>query len=207
MRETQLEKYLEQAEEVYDGLVQTRRSLGTMLAETIRKGKDLKEFKRHLRDLPQLIWQADLRRTELKLALFEQQEREGEDEYRRAAEEAKKAAQSHEQARKAYIKAQKAARHAGLEARRLVELRDKEAKHLQELRQVPEDAQRYQGEHQRGEQGGEREEMRGEGQGAQKQPQQGEEPAHEPSEAHDGDVRATSGASIARGEANRRSAR
>jgi len=170
MRESQLEKELEQAEEVYDGLVQTRRSLGTMLAETIRKGKDLKEFGRHLRDLPQLIWQADLRRTELKHELLDRRARQAEDEYRRAAEEVSKAARTLEQARRAYIKAKETAKRSGLETRRLAELRDKEAKHLQEFRRVPQDAQCYQGEHQRGEQ----EEMRGGGQGAQKHWQRGE---------------------------------
>jgi hypothetical protein len=189
MRESQLEAELEQAEEVYDGLIQTRRSLGTILAETIRKGKDLEEFKRHLRDLPLLIQQADLRRTELRHELLDRRARRAEDDYRRAAEEAERAAQLHEQARKAHIKAQKAARHAGLGARRLVELRDKEAEHLQELRWASEDVQRYQGDHQREE--------------------QSEVGAHSPSqEAHDGDVRATSGASIAGGEdADRRSAK
>ena len=189
MRESQLEAELEQAEEVYDGLIQTRRSLGTMLAETIRKGKDLEEFKRLLRDLPLLIQQADLRRTELRHQLFERRAKRAEDEYRRAAGEAERAAQLHEQARKAHIKAQKAGRHAGLKASRLVELRDKEAEHLQELRWASEDAQRHQEDHQREE--------------------QGEVGAHNPSqEAYDGDVRATSGASIAGGEdANRRSAK
>jgi hypothetical protein len=206
MRESRLENELAQAEEVYDDLLQTRRSLGTMLAETIREGRDLEEFKCHLRDLSQLIWQTDLRRTELRHQLLDRRARQAEDEYRRAAKEAEKAARSHEQARKAYIKAQKAARRSGLEARRLAEVCDKEAEQLQDLLRVPEDAQRYQGEHQRGEQGREREEMRGGDHGAQKQRQQGEERAHEPSQAHDGHVGATSAASIAGEDANRRSA-
>ena len=206
MRESRLENELAQAEGVYDDLIQTRRSLGTMLAETIRKGRDLEEFKCHLRDLPQLIWQTDLRRTELRHELLNRRARQAEDEYRRAAEEAEKAARSHEQARKAYIKAQKAARHSGLEARRLVGVYDKVAEQLQELLRVPENAQRYQGEHQRGEQGRAREEMRGGDHGAQKQRQQGEERAYDPSQAHDGDVRATSGASIAGEDAKGRSA-
>ena len=206
MRESRLENELAQAEEVYDDLLQTRRSLGTMLAETIREGRDLEEFKCHLRDLSQLIWQTDLRRTELRHQLLDRRARQAEDEYRRAAKEAEKAARSHEQARKAYIKAQKAARRSGLEARRLAEVCDKEAEQLQDLLRAPEDAQRYQGEHQRGKQGREREEMRGGDHGAQKQRQQGEERAHDPSQAHDGDVRATSGASIAGEDANRRSA-
>jgi hypothetical protein len=206
MRESRLENELAQAEEVYDDLLQTRRSLGTMLAETIREGRDLEEFKCHLRDLSRLIWQTDLRRTELRHQLLDRRARQAEDEYRRAAKEAEKAARSHEQARKAYIKAQKAARRSGLEARRLAEVCDKEAEQLQDLLRVPEDAQRYQGEHQRGEQGREREEMRGGDHGAQKQRQQGEERAHDPSQAHDGHVGATSAASIAGEDANRRSA-
>jgi hypothetical protein len=206
MRESRLENELAQAEEVYDDLLQTRRSLGTMLAETIREGRDLEEFKCHLRDLSQLIWQTDLRRTELRHQLLDRRARQAEDEYRRAAKEAEKATRSHEQARKACIKAQKAARRSGLEARRLAEVCDKEAEQLQDLLRVPEDAQRYQGEHQRGKQGREREEMRGGDHGAQKQRQQGEERAHDPSQAHDGHVGATSAASIAGEDANRRSA-
>jgi hypothetical protein len=206
MRESRLENELAQAEEVYDHLIQTRRSLGTMLAETIRKGRDLEEFKCHRQDLSQLIWQTDLTRTELRHQLLDRRARQAEDEYRRATEEAEKAARSHEQAREAFIKAQNAARRSGLEARRLAEVCDKEAEQLQELLRVPEDAQRYQLKHQRGEQGREREEMRGGDPGAQKQRQQGEERAHDPSQAHDGHVGAISGASVAEEDANRGSA-
>ena len=207
MRESRLENELAQAEGAYDDLLQIRRSLGTMLAETIRKGewRDLEEFKYHRRDLSQLIWQTDLTRTELRHQLLDRQARQAEDEYRRAAEEAEKAARSHEQARKAFIKAQNAARRSGLEARRLAEVCDKEAEQLQELLRVPEDAQRYQGEHQREGQGMKREEMPGGDHGVQKQRQQGEERAHDPSQAHDGHLGATSGASIAGEDANRRS--
>ena len=96
MRESRLENELAQAEEVYDHLIQTRRSLGTMLAETIRKGngRDLEEFKFHRRDLSQLIWQTDLTRTELRYQLLERRARQAEDEYRRATEESEKAARS-----------------------------------------------------------------------------------------------------------------
>jgi hypothetical protein len=205
MRESRLEEELEQAEEIYDGLVQTRRSLGTMLAETIRRGKDLEEFGRHLRDVPLLIQQADLRRTELRHELLDRRARWAEDEYRRAAEEASKAARVLEQARRAYLKAEDTAKLSGLEARRLAEQRDNEAEHLQELLQVPEDAQGYKGDHQREEQGGKAEEMREGGHGAQDQRQQGERPTHDPSKAQDGDVRATSRAGIAGDDANRRS--
>ena len=208
MRESRLENELAQAEEVYDDLIQVRRSLGTMLAETIRKGRgrDLEEFKYHRRDLSQLIWQTDLTRTELRHQLLDRLARQAEEKYRRAAEEAEKAARSHEQARKAYIKAQKAARRSRLEARRLAEVCDKAGEQLQELLRAPEDPQRYQLKHQRGEQGKEREEMRGGDYRAQKQRQQSEEPAHDPSQAHDGHVGATSGASTAGEDANRRSA-
>jgi hypothetical protein len=208
MRESRLKNELAQAEEVYDDLIRIRRSLGTMLVETIRKGKgrDLEEFKCHRRDLSQLIWQTDLTRTELRHRLLDKRARQAEDEYRRATEEAEKAARSHEQARKTYIKAQEAAMRSGLEARRLAEVCDKEAEQLQELLRVPEGAQRYQLKHQREEQGREREEMSGGDRGAQKQRQQSEERAHDPSQAHDGHVGATSGASTAGEDANRRSA-
>jgi hypothetical protein len=209
MRESRLRNELVQAEEVYDDLIQTRRSLGTMLAEAIRKGKgrDIEEFKCRRRDLSQLIWQMDLTRTELRYQLLDRRARQAEDEYRRATEEAEKAARSHEQARKAHIKAQMAARRSGLEARRLAEVCDREAEQLQELLRVPEYAQRYQVKYQRGEQGKEPEEMSGGDHGAQKQRQQGEEWAHNPSLAHDdGHVGVTSGASLAGEDANRRSA-
>ena len=167
MKDSELKASLERAEAAYEDLVRTRASLGTMLAETIRRGKDLEEFKRLRRDLPQLIWQADLRMTELRHELLDRRARRAEDEYRRAAEEVSKASRALEQTRRAYIKVEETAKRLGPETRQLAELRDKEAKHLQELRWAPEDAQRYQGEHQRGEQGGEREEMSVGGQGVQ----------------------------------------
>jgi hypothetical protein len=140
MRESQLEEELKRAEDVYEGLVQAQRSLGSMLAEVIRKGRDLKEFEEHLRALPHLSRQADLRRTELKFALLDLQAKKAEREYQEAAEEAGKAAQSLEQARIAYAKADKSARRSGPEARRLAQLRDKEAGHLKELRRAQEEA-------------------------------------------------------------------
>ena len=175
MRESQLEEDLKRAEEVYDGLVQTQRSLGTMLAEVIRKGRGLDEFKRHLRELPHLSWQADIRRTELRHELLDLRAKRAEEEYRRVAEKASKAARSLELARKAYVEADEPARRSGLEARRLAELRDKEAKHLQELRRVLEEAkrQRSQGEGQAEQerQRGEWEEIQEEDEGVQEQRQ------------------------------------
>ena len=175
MRESQLEEELKRAEEVYDGLVQTQRSLGSMLAEVIRRGGDLDEFKRHLRELPHLSRQADIRRTELRYELLDLRAKREEEEYRRVAEKASKAARSLERARKAYVEADEAARRSGLEARRLAELRDKEAKHLQELRRVLEEAkrQRSQGEGQAEQerQRGEWEEIQEEDEGVQEQRQ------------------------------------
>jgi hypothetical protein len=167
MRESQLEEDLKRAEEVYDSLVQTQRSLGTLLAEVIRKGGDLDEFKRHLRELPHLSWQADLRRTELRHELLDLRAKRAQEECRRAGKEASKTARSLEQARKTYIEADEAARRSGLEAGRLAELRDKEVRHLQELHRVQEEAKRQhsQGERQRGE----GEETQEENEGAQEQ--------------------------------------
>src|SRR5918998_3130475 len=106
MRESRLKNELAQAEQVYDDLIRIRRSLGTMLAEAIRKGKgrDLEEFKCHRRDLSQLIWQTDLTRTELRYQLWERRARQAEEEYRRNSEKAEEDARSPEEARKAYIK-------------------------------------------------------------------------------------------------------
>src|ERR687894_1859498 len=117
MRERQLEEDLKRADEVYDGLVQTQRSLGAMLAKVIRRGGDLDEFKRHRRELPHLIWQADLRRTELRHELLNLRAKRAQEEYRRAGEEANKATRSMEQARKAYVEADEGGRGACAEAR------------------------------------------------------------------------------------------
>ena len=142
MRESQLEEELRRAEEIYDGLAQTKRSLCTMLADVIRKGGNLDEFERHRRELPHLSWQADLRRTELRHELLDLRAKRTEEEYRRASKEASRAARSLEQARKTYEALDEAARRSGLEARRLAELRDKEVRHLQELLRVQEEAKR-----------------------------------------------------------------
>jgi putative peptide zinc metalloprotease protein len=139
-RESRLEEEFKRAEEVYDGLVQTTRSLGTMFAEEIRKGGDLDEFGRRLRDLPLLTRQADLRRTELRHELLALRAKRAEDEYRRAAEEASKAARSLKGARKAFVEAAGAAKRSSLSTRRLAELRDKEARYLEGLRRTAEEA-------------------------------------------------------------------
>jgi hypothetical protein len=159
MRESQLEEELKRAEEVNDGLAQTQMTLGTMLADVIRKGGDLDEFERHRRELPYLSWQADLRRTELRHELLDLRAKRAEEEYRRANKEASKAARLLEQAQKTYEALDEAARHTGLEARRLAELRDKEVRHLRELQRVQEEAKRQ---HSQAGAQGEQERQRGE---------------------------------------------
>ena len=163
MRENQLEEELKRAEEIYDGLIQTQRSLGTMLAEVIRRGEGLDEFERRLRELPHLSWQADLRRTELRHELLDLRAKRAEEEYRRADKEASRVARSLEQARKAYIEADEAAKRTGQEARRLAELRDREVHRLRELHRAAEETEhRHSPGESRGEQqrrGGEQEEL------------------------------------------------
>ena len=73
MNDGALKAALEREERAYENLVEVRASLGTMLAETIRKDKDLSEFEQHMRDLPLLTRSADIRRTELKLELLSRQ--------------------------------------------------------------------------------------------------------------------------------------
>src|ERR671919_2405642 len=105
MRESRLKNELAQAEQVYDDLIRIRRSLGTMLAEAIRKGKgrDLEEFKCRRRDLSQLIWQTDLTRTELRYQLLDRQARQGEGGDPRAPQGGEKGARSPQKDRKTKI--------------------------------------------------------------------------------------------------------
>ena len=91
MRDSDLEAKLEQADEAYKDLVRTRTSLGSALAEAIRRGRDLSEFGRRMEDLPLLIWKADLERTELKVELLSRRLKEAEDKHSRAARAARSA--------------------------------------------------------------------------------------------------------------------
>jgi hypothetical protein len=134
MNDADLMAALEQQEEAYEDLVRTRASLGTMLAETIRRDRDLTEFGRHVRELPLLIRSADFRRTELKVELLRRQLKEAEEEHRKAAEGAKRSAAALEKAKTAYVQATNAERRAGLQARHLEELCREEMARLERLR-------------------------------------------------------------------------
>src|SRR5918993_3115886 len=129
-----LEAMLERAEEAYEDLVRTRASLGTALAEIIRRGRDLSEFGWWLEDLPLLIRKADLRRTELKVELLSRRLKEAQAAHGRAAEAASRALASLEEAKKAHAKAASLERRSALEAYRLKELRDEEVERLERLR-------------------------------------------------------------------------
>jgi hypothetical protein len=132
--DSDFEAKLERAEETYEDLVRTRASLGTALAEAIRRGRDLSEFGRRMEDLPLLIRQADVRRTELKVELLSRRLKEAEAAHGRAAEAASSALASLAEAKKSHAEAASVERRSALEARRLKELRDEETERLERLR-------------------------------------------------------------------------
>jgi hypothetical protein len=134
MNDGNLKASLKQEERVYENLVRTRASLGTMLAEAIARDRDLSEFRQQMRDLPLLIRSADIRKTELKLELLALQLKEAEKEHRRATEAAKKADVALEEARRVYAQAANVEWRSGLEARHLEELRREEMERLERLR-------------------------------------------------------------------------
>jgi hypothetical protein len=134
MNDGHLKAALERQEEAYEGLLQARASLGTMLAETIRKGRDLAEFTQHMRDLPLLIWRADVRRTELKIELLTRRLKKAEEEHRRDLESARRTAAALEEAKRAHMQATNAERRSGLQVRRLKELHQEELARLERLR-------------------------------------------------------------------------
>lgn len=134
MKDSELKVSLEREEAAYEQLVRTRASLGTMLAETIRRDRDLSEFKRHLEDLPLLIQAADIRRTELKVELLGRQLKEAQEEHRRATAEAKRASTALQEARRAYTQAVNVDQRSSLKAQRLEELHREEQGRLERLR-------------------------------------------------------------------------
>jgi hypothetical protein len=144
MNDGALKAALEREERAYEDLVQVRASLGTMLAETIRKDKDLSEFEQHMRDLPLLTRSADIRRTELKVELLSRQLKKAEGEQRRAIEAAKKAAAALEEAKRSYARAVSVERRWGLETQRLEEQHREEVARLERLRS--EEAEQHEGE-------------------------------------------------------------
>src|SRR5215216_1235497 len=134
MNDAALKAALEREERAYEDLVGVRASLGTMLAETIRKDKDLSEFEQHTRDLSLLTRRADIRRTELKVELLSRQLKKAEREQPRATEAAKRAAAALEEARRSYARASSVERRWDLETRRLEELHREEMARLERLR-------------------------------------------------------------------------
>ena len=144
MNDAGLKAALEREERAYEDLLQVRASLGTMLAETIRKDKDLSEFEQHTRDLPLLTRRADIRRTELKVELLSRQLKKAEEEQRRAIEAARRAGAALEEARRSYARASSVERKSDFETRRLEELHREEMAHLERLRS--EEAELHEGE-------------------------------------------------------------
>ena len=134
MRDGDLEAKLERAEETYEDLVRTRASLGTALAEAIRRDRDLSEFGWWLEDLPLLIRKEDVRRTELKVELLSRRLKEAQAAHGRAAETASRALASLEEAKKSHAKAASVERRWALEAQQLKELQDEAAERLERLR-------------------------------------------------------------------------
>jgi hypothetical protein len=134
MNEGELKAALERAEATYEDLVRTRASLGTMLAEAIRRDGGLPEFRRRMEDLPFLIRSADLRRTGFKVELLGRRLQEAQKEHRRRTEETKRAGAALEEARRAYARAANVERRASLEAQRLEELHREELERLERLR-------------------------------------------------------------------------
>ena len=134
MKKGDLKASLERAEAAYEELVRTRASLGSMLAEAIRHGGDLAEFRRRMEDLPFLIRGADVRRTALKVELLGRRLQEAKKEHLRTAEETKRAGAALEEAGKAYARAVNVEQRSSLEAKRLEELHREELEHLERLR-------------------------------------------------------------------------
>jgi hypothetical protein len=130
MKDSELKASLERAEAAYEALLRTRASLGTMLAQAIRKEGGLPEFKRRMEDLPLLLRSADIRRTKLKVELLGRQLHKAQEEHRRTAESARRAGTALEEARKAY------ARTVNVEERLSLEVQHVEALHREELERL-----------------------------------------------------------------------
>jgi hypothetical protein len=134
VKDSDLEAELERAEEAHEDLVRTRASLGSAVAEAIRRGRDLSEFGRRMEDLPLLIRKADLRRTELKVELLSRRLKGAEAQHSRAVEAASRTLASLEEAEKSYARAASVERRSSLEARRVRKLWDQEVQRLKGLR-------------------------------------------------------------------------
>jgi hypothetical protein len=139
MKDSELKASLERAEAAYKGLLPTRASLATMLAQAIRKEGGLPEFKRRREDLPLLLRSADIRRTKLKVELLGRQLQKAQEEHRRTAEGVRRAGAALEEARKAYARAVNVEQRLSLEVQRVEALHREE---LERLRLLMEEAER-----------------------------------------------------------------
>jgi hypothetical protein len=134
VKDGELKAALERAEAAYEELLRTRAALGTMLAEAIKKDGGLREFRRHMEDLPHLIRSADARRTELKVELLGRRLKGAQAEHREATKNAKRAGATLEEAKKAYTRALNVEQRSSLEAQRLEALHREELERLERLR-------------------------------------------------------------------------
>ena len=125
---------IEQAEQTYRSHVETRRRLGTTLAEFIHEDRDREELGLLLQNLNQLINEADLKRTELYYERLTQRLKVVEAEHKLAWKAAHEAAGSLEAARKAYAQAAGQEQRLSSAVRRLEELRRREMERLEQLR-------------------------------------------------------------------------
>ena len=141
MKEGELKASLERAEAAYEELVRTRASLGSMLAEAIRRDRGLTEFRRRMEDLPFLIRSADVRRTVLKVELLGRRLQEAKKEHHRTTEETQRAGAALEEAKRAYARAVNVEQGSSLEVQRLEALHREELERLERLRSEPAERQ------------------------------------------------------------------
>src|SRR5215208_6282119 len=134
MNDAALKAALEREERAYEDLVRLRASLGTMLAAAIRRDGGLPEFEQRTRDLPLLIRNEDIRRTELKVELLSRQLKKAEEEQRRAIEATKRTAAALEEARRSYARAVKVEQKWSLETQRIAGLHREEMTRFERFR-------------------------------------------------------------------------
>lgn len=134
MNDAALQAELERAEEAYENLMRTRATLGSALAEAIRRGRDLSEFGQHVRDLPHLIRRADVRRTELRVELLARRVKEAQEGHRQAARDATRSGTAVEEAMRAYARVASVEQQLRLEVRRFEEQHHGEMERLARLR-------------------------------------------------------------------------
>jgi hypothetical protein len=132
---------IEQAEEDYRSRVEAKRRLGTMHEEVIRGDRNREEFRLLLKNLDQLVKEADLKRTGLYYERLTQQLKAAEAEHELARKAAHEAAVSLEAAQKAYAQATGQEQRLSSEVRRLEGLRRREMERLEQLRKIEQDEQ------------------------------------------------------------------